>query len=131
MKVEAKYEVRYTLKKVYGISHEISLKLNEETFSATVPIVSFISGDAEQDNHMFQVTEATLFPIVSVKGRFFKDHIDAEINFHGIMRTYRMSLTENGSLASFILDLEAHGVKRPSLFGIKIKNEVLMTFKIS
>jgi hypothetical protein len=131
MNVEAKYEVRYMIKKVHGVSHGITGELKSRKFFITVPLKSFTSGDSEQDSHMLQATGASLFPTVSAKGEFFEDHIKAEIEFHGILKTYQMSLKENGSVASFVLDLEAHGIKRPSLLGIKIKNEVLMTFKIS
>lgn len=131
MKVEAKYEVRYMIKKVHGISRGILGELKNGKFFIVVPVKSFVSGDAEQDSHMLEVTEASLFPTVSAKGEFYEDHVKVEIEFHGISRNYQMSLKDKGSFASFVLDLEAHGIKRPSFLGIKIKNDVLMTFKIS
>lgn len=131
MKVEAKYEVRYMIKKVQGVSQGITAELKDRKFFIAVPIKSFVSGDAEQDSHMLQVTEASLFPTVSAKGDFFEDHINAEIEFHGVLKSYQILLKANGTLASFVLDLEAHGIKRPSFLGIKIKNDVLMSFEIS
>ena len=131
MKVDARYEVRYMIKKVHGESRGIMGELQNRKFFISVPISSFLSGDSVQDTHMLQATEASLFPTVSAKGEFFEDHIKAEIEFHGVLKPYQISLKANGTIASFVLDLEAHGIKRPSFLGFKIKNDVLMNFKIS
>jgi len=130
MKITATYEVRYTFKKIHATSSEVIGEIQDSQFDFTVPIKSFFSGDSNQDSHMLQVTEAATYPSASATGKFKTDHIDAELDFHGIKRNYQLKREDHGRKASFTLDLDAHGIKRPSLLGIKIKNEVLMTFKL-
>lgn len=136
---QATYHVKYTLKKVEATSVEVKGKINCDAktceFLLAVPIKSFESSDSNRDLNMLQTTEASKYPIASAKGTFPKDvlnqenaKINAEVDFHGVKRSYSIALKEKLQKASFVLDLDGHKIERPSLFGIKIKNEMPIDF---
>lgn len=138
----ATLEVKYTLKKVRSTTKEMrgELLLDGETgrFDLSIPIVSFLSTETEFDEHMREVTEMKLYPVVRGSGEILrsilsskKSTVDVLIDFHGVKKHYPVQLENNGTFATFTLDLEAHKIKRPSLLGIKIKNEVLMSFNLN
>lgn len=138
---KATYQVKFTFKKVEASSLEVIGKITCETntcnFSLEVPLQSFISNDPDLDQHMLGATEAALYPIASASGTFPKtvltqpvSQIKAIIEFHGVSREYPISLRDNARKASFVLDLDKHKVKRPSLLGIKISNEVKLDFDL-
>ena len=52
------------------------------------------------------------------------------MDFHGVTKSYSILLKDKAQKASFILDLDAHKLERPSLFGIKIKNEMPIDFEL-
>jgi YceI-like domain len=137
----ATYHVQYTLKKVEATSKEVKGKImcptEECEFLLAVPLKSFESSDSNRDLNMQMTTEADKFPLATAKGKFHIDElkkdktiIQAQVEMHGITKTYPVTLEKQGSKASFKLDLEAHKIERPSLFGIKIKNEVPMDFDL-
>ncbi len=137
----ATYHVQYTFKKVEATSTELKGKIMCPTeqceFLFAVPVKSFQSSDSHRDLKMQMTTEADKFPQATAKGQFHIDElkkdktiIQAQIEMHGITKTYPVILEEQGTKASFTLDLDAHKIERPSLFGIKIKNEVPMNFNL-
>ena len=141
-KSKATYEVKYTFKKVGGESRELSGKLEEKgtsvIFELTVPIRSFKSTDKDLDAHMLEVTRPESFPEARARGEISKEvflqdrgRISAQVEFFGVTRTYEIELEKKATKAKFLLDLDAHGIERPSLLGIKIKNEVAMNFELS
>lgn len=138
----ATYEVKYTFKKVRGSSQQLSGKVEErgdkQAFELSVPVRSFLSDDKDLDQHMQEVTRPESFSEARARGEAPKELFDqekatvsAQVEFHGVTRPYTIQLEKKGTRASFMLDLEAHGIDRPSMLGIKIKNEVLMTFELS
>ncbi len=138
---QATYHVKYTFKNVEATSTEVKGKINCDEkvceFLLAVPVKSFLSSDSNRDLNMLQVTEAEKFPVVTAKGKFGKEvlaladaKIEALVDFHGVAKTYTISLKDKAQKANLILDLDAHKIDRPSLFGIKIKNEVPMDFDL-
>lgn len=136
---QATYHVKYTLKKVEATSVEMKGKINCDTkiceFLLAIPIKSFESSDSNRDLNMLQITEASKYPIASAKGTFPKEvltqenaKIEAEVDFHGVKKNYTIALKEKFQKASFVLDLDGHKIERPSLFRIKIKNEMPLDF---
>lgn len=138
----ATLEVKYTIKRVRSTTKEVrgELVVDGETgrFDLSIPILSFLSSDTDFDQHMREVTEVKLYPIARGTGEILKSAlatkkstVDVLIDFHGVKKHYPVQLENNGALASFTIDLEAHKIKRPSMLGIKIKNEVLMSFDLN
>lgn len=139
---QATYHVKYTFKKVEATSSEIKGKINcgdkDCEFLLAVPVKSFVSSDSNRDLTMLQLTEADKYPVATAKGKFSKEvlnqttaQIQADVEFHGVTRNYNVSLANKMQEASLILDLDAHKIERPSLFGIKIKNELPVDFKLN
>lgn len=138
---QATYHVKYTFKKVEATSTEVKGKINCDEkvceFLLAVPIKSFVSSDSNRDLNMLQTTEADKYPVASAKGTFAKEilsqadaKIEAQVDFHGVTKSYSILLKDKAQKASFILDLDAHKLERPSLFGIKIKNEMPIDFEL-
>lgn len=135
------YGARYTFKKVQGKSQQLTGKFEDKgdfiQFELSVPIRSFLSGDKDLDQHLLEVTHPETFPLASARGQVPKEvfsqakaTIAAEVEFFGVARSYTIQLEKQGTRASLILALDAHGLERPSLLGIKIKNEVLVNFEL-
>lgn len=135
-------EVRYTIKKVKTKSlHVVGLienKSNPSKFEVSVPINSFQSDDPVFDEHLKEACQIDLYP--SAIGRGSIDHhifkqkdfsIPVQVEFHGVKIEYMMNFKEYGKVASFNLNLDAHHLKRPSLLGIKINNEVKIQFQLN
>lgn len=141
---QVEIEVKYTFKKVRSQSPELKGKIEMRpgeqayTFELEVPVKSFVSSDPEFDRHLQEVTEVELYPLAQASGDFSRDLLNKDqgalqalIDFHGVKRSYEIVVKNKGSKASFILDLDSHGIKRPSLLGIKIRNEVLLSFNLN
>lgn len=135
-------EVKYTIKKVKSKSTDlmgvITQKGDFAHFDLSVPIMTFKSGDKDFDNHLQSVTDVTIEPIARASGQCpwsvfeaDKSSCEAQIHFHGVTKNYLIQLEKKGARASLILDLEAHKIIRPSLLGIKIKNEVLIQCELN
>ncbi len=136
---QATYHVKYTFKKVEATSTEVKGKMNCDAkvceFLLAVPVKSFLSSDSNRDLNMIQTTEAEKYPIATAKGTFAKEilslddaKIEALVEFHGVTKSYTIVLKDKGQKAELVLDLDAHKIDRPSLFGIKIKNEMPVDF---
>ncbi len=135
-------EVKYTFKKVRSKSSDVRGVISQigeiSHFDLSVPIISFKAGDKDFDQHLQSVTELTADPVASASGlcpwsvfEADKSSCEAQIHFHGVTKTYLIQLEKKGSRAFFILDLDAHNINRPSLLGIKIKNEVLIQCELN
>jgi len=90
---------------------------------------------------MITVTEASKFPLVTGTGKILlKDLMDQRnfqhdvtVEFHGVRKTYPVKTSFPGSnrmLSELVVLLDDHGVERPSLFGVKIKNEVPLKLEV-
>ena len=138
---QATYHVKYTFKKIEATSSEVKGKINCDAktceFLLAVPIKSFVSSDSNRDLNMLQTTEADKYPIATAKGTFPKEvlsqaesKIEAMIDFHGVTQSYSITLKDKAQKANLVLDLDKHKITRPSLFGIKIKNEMPLDFEL-
>lgn len=142
----SQYEVKHLVKKVHSESKDIKGKMNctvtECEFLVAAPVKSFTSSDSNRDSNMMETTEASKFPVTSAKGKFPAENlkivgkwsVPVEIEFHGIKQGYTVVIEHIKDMtfkAEFILKLDQHKIDRPSLFGIKIEDEVPMTFNLS
>lgn len=142
----AQYEVKHLVKKVHSESKELKGKMNcsasECEFLIAAPVKSFTSSDSNRDSNMMETTEASKYPVTSAKGKFPADKLKSkgkwslpvEVEFHGIKKEYTAEVEQTKDMtfkADFILKLDQHKIDRPSLFGIKIEDEVPMTFNLT
>lgn len=136
-----KFELDHTLKHVSGETKELKGKIQctgkECEFLMAAEVKSFTTNDSNRDENMFQVTEATKYPYTVARGKVLledllnpkKVSVPVEVDFHGKKSQYTATIDvkKDGLMSGdFTLLLENHGVERPGLFGMKIKNEVPM-----
>jgi hypothetical protein len=139
----ATIQVKYTIKNVQSMSSGVTGVIHEApggkawTFELSVPIKSFKAPDSDFDSHLQEVTEVNLYPVARATGEISQDVFEkdkgsllAVIDFHGVKKSYEIIVEKKASKAKFTLDLDAHAIKRPSLLGIKIRNEVLVSFDL-
>lgn len=145
-KASSSYEVKVKtfMKRVEGESNEIKGKMdcpNENCeILLAVPVKTYTSSDSNRDLNMQTTVESGKYPLATARGKFPKSELSesswklpAEIEFHGVKKSYTLDIQKNGVdsyKADFVLDLEAHKVKRPTLFGVSIQNEVPMAFNL-
>jgi polyisoprenoid-binding protein YceI len=138
----ATYEVNYLTKTVEGTSKDVKGKIVCEKelcdFLLAVPVKSFDSGDSNRDFNMQNILDASAFPVITAKGKIKEALlsqdtyvVETEVTVHGVIAPYTVKVTGKGSSASFDLDLEKHKIDRPSLFGVKIKNQIPLAFKFT
>lgn len=138
------YQVSHLIKTISATSNEIKGKMecgeSECEFLLGAKVQSFTSSDSNRDANMLTVTEASKFPLVTGSGKISVSQLNGSgevqhqvsIDFHGVKKNYavRTIITAGKKLVSkFVLNLDSHGVERPSLFGVKIKNDVPMTLE--
>lgn len=136
------YRVKHLIKTVSATSKAVKGKMicgtAECEFLLGTEVKSFVSSDANRDSNMLTTTEATKFPVTSATGKIGKDVFEKEgkfsheitVDFHGQKKVYTAltEVTADRKLrSSFTLKLDQHGIERPSLFGVKIDDEVPMT----
>lgn len=137
----AKYEVSYLTKTVHAESKEVKGKVvchSECEFLLAIPLKSFDSGDSNRDLNMQSTVEAGTFPVVTAKGKFKKElwgqkefSLEAAVSLHGVEAPYTVKVSDGGKKASFSVNLEKHKIERPSLFTVKIQNEVPLEFTLN
>jgi polyisoprenoid-binding protein YceI len=137
-----KYTVVHKLHRVDAASKQVEGKVVIRDDGAVLtevraPVMSFLSGDGNRDEHMAEVLEVGKYPLVVFKaaarlgsqGRLPAGElpVDGQVDLHGVKKTYRIPLTispqQDGSLhvkGSFDVSLDAHHVERPSLLFVKI-----------
>lgn len=140
------YEVKHLIKTVRSESKELKGKMEcsekECEFLIAAPVKSFASSDSNRDSNMLDTTEASKFPVTSARGKFPKEDLmksgewtlAVDVEFHGVKKTYQAKVErvkDQVFKSSFILKLDQHQIDRPSLFGVKIDDDVPMTFDIS
>lgn len=139
------YEVKHLIKKVHSESTQIKGKMEcsekECEFLIAAPVKSFASSDSNRDSNMLDTTEASKYPVTSARGNFAKDDLmkngswtlTLDVEFHGVKKQYQAKVErvkDQEFRSSFILKLDQHQIDRPSLFGVKIDDEVPMNFDI-
>jgi hypothetical protein len=140
------YEVKHLIKKVSSESKEIKGKMEcsekECEFLIAAPVKSFVSSDSNRDSNMQEAIQASKFPVTSARGKFPKDDLTktgtwdlpVDIDFHGVKQKYTAKVhrvKDQEFNASFTLKLDQHKIDRPSLFGVKIEDDVPMTFDLT
>ncbi len=109
--------------------------------AVSLKVDSFDSGNANRDSHAIEVLEGLKFPKVtfsSNKIRASNNTITAEgnLSFHGVTKPVTMTVirTESDNRlelnGKFDILLSDFNIDRPSLFGIKTKDEVKLSFKV-
>lgn len=138
------YEIKHLIKRVSGESNKLKGKIvcveTECEFLLAIPLNTFTSSDSNRDLNMLNIVEASKFPITTAKGKFpsanmkqEKWELPVEIDFHGIKKTYHAQVINKknfNTAVNLIIKLEEHQIERPSLFGMKINNEVKMDFNL-
>jgi hypothetical protein len=143
-KSEATYTVKMSFKKVEGTSKDLKGKIqckeNVCEFLIAAYVKTFTSSDSNRDLNMETTVESSKYPVAMAKGTFnlsdwdkAKSTLTAEIEFHGEKKKYDFAVVSKSALhkeVSFNLNLEAHKIVRPSLFTMKIDNEVPVHFDL-
>ncbi len=138
------YEIKHLIKRVSGESNQLKGKIvcdeTECEFLLAIPLNTFISGDSNRDLNMQNIVEASKFPLTTAKGKFPSAHmmqdqwdLPVEIDFHGIKKKYHAHVINKNKFntaVNLIIKLEEHHINRPSLFGIKINDEVKIGFNL-
>ncbi len=148
VKARLTYHVHYPLKNVEGVSEGAKGKgqctKDACQFLVAVPVADFKSGDGNRDNHMLEVTKASINPMVSIRTELPRAAnlenltLKAEVTFAGQTHTYSAVpvktstkdgvTTVRGQLPLLLSDFQ---VERPSLLGVRISNEVPVDFELS
>jgi polyisoprenoid-binding protein YceI len=119
-----------------------TVSINNKIITAVevmAPIKSFDSGNKTRDKDMLEVTEAALYPEVKFTSSRITSNgnqltVTGQVYFHGVRQNVtfeaEQQLTNKKMIVngSFPISLEAFKVKRPSIFGMAVKDEVLITF---
>lgn len=140
------YEVRHLVKKVSSESRELKGKMEcgvkDCEFLVAAPVKSYVSSDSNRDLNMQNTTESSKFPMALARGHFSSDGLSktemwvlpVEVEFHGKKMNYQAQISKKADgrfTTDFNLKLDQHGIERPSLFGIKIDDEVPMHFELT
>jgi hypothetical protein len=143
-----KYQVHHPLHTVDGVSDAAKGKgqcaKDECEFLIAAPIKSFDSGNSNRDVHMREIVNASLHPMVLVRGKLKADQIkngvaEAPLTFelNGVSVTQKtplnFSLTMDGAevRGSTTLKLEEFKIERPSLLGVKVDDNFKLEFTSS
>lgn len=137
-KGEANFDIKVMMKKVDTRSTEVKGKINcTDTceYLLAIPLKTFTTEDSNRDLNMFTAIEADKFKVTTARGTFPKSimkasegKIEALIDFHGVKKLYPVFLKDKASKANLTLDLDAHGVELPSLFGLKMDRMLPVEF---
>ena len=150
------YNIVHKLHKVHGESKEVAAKAalqpdGSALVMVRVPAKSFVSGDANRDEHAQEVLESKKYPYVVLKGTaklLYPEKypatldvvVDGRLDFHGRARELKVPLRvelksadEAHVKGEFNVSLDEFGVERPSLLFIKIDDacriEIDLTLK--
>ncbi len=140
------YKLVHRLHTVYGtssmVSSDVDLRKDKQAIKSvkvTVPVKSFDSGNSTRDKEMLKVTDAALYPevqfqstsITPVNGEII---LVGKLTFHGVTKSIsfkaKQQLNSQNLLVDgqFVISLEDYNIKRPSIFGMKVKDELTVSF---
>ncbi|MEJ8757711.1 YceI family protein [Pontibacter sp. H259] len=138
------YVLKHPFHTVTGISRQAKSQAtiagNSITaVQVTVPVRSFDSGNRTRDKDMLKVTNETKHPTVtfrssSITERSSNMHVTGQLTFNGITKQVTFNATqqqkENNLIVDgqFVISLEAYSIKRPSIFSMKVKDELTIKF---
>jgi polyisoprenoid-binding protein YceI len=141
------YSMKHKLHKWEGVAKEMNVaaKWNERSemnqISIQVKISSFNSGMTSRDRQMLEITDATINPTITFISNdiAYTDKgivVKGKLQFHGVTRDLQtvVKMTRNNNrieyTGTFPILLEDYSIKRPSLFFVKVDNQVDIRFFI-
>jgi polyisoprenoid-binding protein YceI len=109
--------------------------------AVSLKVNAFDSGNANRDSHAIEVLEGLKYPKVTFTSNKIKNDnntltAEGNLNFHGITKPVTISVSRTDSDKQIVLDgkfdilLSQFQIERPSLFGIKTRDEVKLSFKV-
>ena len=109
--------------------------------AVALKIDAFDSGNANRDSHAIEALEGLKYPKVTFTSSKIKSDnntliAEGNLTFHGVTKpvTITVSRTDNDKRIAlegrFDILLSQFQIERPSLFGIKTKDEVKLSFKV-
>jgi polyisoprenoid-binding protein YceI len=110
--------------------------------AVSLKVDAFDSGNANRDSHALEVLEGLKYPKVTFTSSKIKSDnntltADGNLTFHGVTKPLTITVTRTDSDKRITLDgkfdilLSQFQVERPSLFGLKTKDEVKLNFRVS
>jgi polyisoprenoid-binding protein YceI len=142
------YTLQHPLHTVYGVSQQvssqISLAVDGKTIqqvTVTVPVESFDSGNRARDRDMLKVTEADRYPDVTFLSSDIREQngrlqVTGQLTFHGHTKEISFPARQtwqSGDMVvngEFDISLDGYSVKRPSIFGMKVRDVLHIRFHI-
>jgi len=138
------YVLKHPFHTVTGTSRQVKSKAtiagsNITAVQVTVPVRSFDSGNRTRDKDMLKVTHEANYPTVTfrssnitkqnnnlrVTGQLTFNGITKEITFNAAQQQKEQNLIVDGQ---FVISLEAYSIKRPSIFSMKVKDDLTINF---
>lgn len=131
---------------VHGVSNQASSTIdfnrhNQQVMAVqvTVPVKSFDSGNKTRDKDMLKVTNAVRHPEVTFKSTRITPnkeqlHVEGQLTFHGVTKEIVFDATQQRKEQTLVVDgqliinLEEYDIKRPSIFGMKVKDALTVRF---
>jgi polyisoprenoid-binding protein YceI len=109
--------------------------------AVSMKVDAFDSGNANRDSHAIEVMEGLKYPKVTFTSNKIKNEgntltADGNLTFHGVTRPVTITVTRTDTDKRIALDgkfdilLSQFQVERPSLFGVKTRDEVKLSFKV-
>jgi polyisoprenoid-binding protein YceI len=141
------YVLRHPLHTVRGINRQVSshITYNAGNISAVyvkAPGMYFDSGNKTRDKNMLKVTEANRYPYVTftstkIKSQYNQLQVAGILTFHGVAKEIAFEADQENTKehivvnGEFIISLKEFKIERPSVFGIAVKDKVLIQFSIA
>lgn len=109
--------------------------------AVSLKVDAFDSGNANRDSHAIEALEGLKYQKVTFTSNKIKSEnntltAEGNLNFHGVTKPVTITVTRTDSDKRIALDgkfdilLSQFQVERPSLFGIKTRDEVKLSFKV-
>lgn len=109
--------------------------------AVSLKVEAFDSGNANRDSHAIEVLEGLKYPKVTFTSSKIKADNNAltaegNLTFHGVTKPITITVNRTNSDKQIVLDgkfdilLSQFQIERPSLFGVKTKDEVKLSFKV-
>lgn len=142
------YTLEHPLHTVNGLSKQASsqLVLGEngkqiQRVTVSVPVRSFDSGNRRRDRDMLKVTEADQYPEVTFVSSGIAERdsalsVSGLLTFHGVSKEIEFTAVQQWQgdelvvTGGFEISLEEFKVKRPSIFTMKVKDNLQVQFQM-
>lgn len=109
--------------------------------AVSLKVDAFDSGNSNRDSHAIEALEGLKYPKVTFTSNKIKSEnnvltAEGNLTFHGVTKPITMVVTRTDSDKRIALEgkfdilLSQFQVERPSLFGIKTRDEVKLSFKV-